>query len=420
MGANEGNFHIDPWIIYHGAKIQQRSHGAVKFPKIDFAAKTANLLSRIAVNDDSQLSKNDIEKIAESAGLSVMTDLGAVLAKLEENELIQIDNQVVSIPGITIFDAIEQAVEIFSASSPSMIEIASIYIAEKASEIPIRRADIVEEIQDKFQFSENDTGYFFHLIESFQLVDYIGSRDNKIYYNGNLFRKDTARTLNVLESLSDVDSQKLNEVNKVLEKNGCISLNTVKTYIDEVLLKKLAVIGYFDFNVVGLKNGAETFITSPKAFNKFVSPMNDDSLDFAKRLLASLTYAITKSSKSEKIPHNLKSLLKKLVDGESIGYTSDIESGFHPLKMARIVELVQSTKKPNLYHLKLKKNEVGELALSAITDENSKNNFDKNQLIAPMYYYMNPETIRTEIKSKLSADEILNTSTLLDNLRVGF
>ena len=194
-----------------------------------------------------------------------------------------------------------------------------------------------------------------------------------LLFNGNLFRRDTARkTKAVLDSLSSSDQVKLNEFTEVLKKNACIEFKIAKKQLGEILFEKVTAIGLFDVNFVSNTKENIGFLTLPSAFSKYSSSMVDDAFDLAKAFVSSVTYGMTKSSDARGKIQMVDSLISALVRGESVGPVQAIAEDYKILELKGVVYVTNGSKvnwagkKRTGPILRLLKKEVGELALQAI------------------------------------------------------
>src|SRR3546814_20600179 len=85
------------------------------------------------------------------------------------------------------------------------------------------------------------------------------------------------------------------------------------------LYRKLISVGFFDRMEVSNSTEAIGYIASPNDFQKYGRPFEDDPIDDAKALLASLTYGQTRSSYTRGNITMPDALLRALIAGREIG-----------------------------------------------------------------------------------------------------
>lgn len=78
-------------------------------------------------------------------------------------------------------------------------------------------------------------------------------------------------------------------------------------------------IGLLDRLEVSNNTEAVGYLTSPNSFQKFGRPFEDDPIDDAKALLASLTYGMTRSAAGRGHISFPDALIRKLISGEEVG-----------------------------------------------------------------------------------------------------
>jgi hypothetical protein len=141
---------------------------------------------------------------------------------------------------------------------------------------------------------------FLDRAEEIGFVDKEGEGDDRLLFNGNLFRRDSGvKSQKVLASLTGPEQRLVIEVAATLAKGGCVTAVYVESILSKPLFEKLAAAGVYDLNQVTNEQGNHIFVTSPSAFHKFVDPMVDDTFDMAKSLDAALSYGMNERSSSQ-------------------------------------------------------------------------------------------------------------------------
>jgi len=139
--------------------------------------------------------------------------------------------------------------------------------------------------------------------------------------NSNTFRDGqyAKKTLLVLEALSADEKRRLTEVQDKLRRNGALYEGDVQKILGVELHRRLISVGFFDRMEVSNTAEAVGYVASPNDFQKYGRPFEDDPIDDAKALLASLTYGQTRSSYVRGSITMPDALLRALIAGREIG-----------------------------------------------------------------------------------------------------
>lgn len=285
------------WVVHHGQKTAVTISGSAEFPAIDAAGKAASLLSQLAATNQATIGKSRVEALAKGAGLNPLIELPELLKILERRRVIDTSaSGEIEVLGLTSAATVQHAAEIFEEQNPSEEERASIALAELTSNAPVPQARIREFISDEFRLQSAPAQDFLIRCETIGFVDAEGRDADKLYFNGNLFRRDNlVKVTRVLDSLSSSDEAKVTELDSQLAKRGCLSVGEVEKLLGIPLFEKLKATGMYDVNLVANPSGEFGFITRPAAFHKFNDPLVDDAFDLAKALVTALFYGITQS-----------------------------------------------------------------------------------------------------------------------------
>lgn len=406
------------WIVHHGRKVAQDVHGASEFPAIDESAKTADLLSRLATNEQEVLSHEEVNALARSARLNPRTELQHLLTLLEGKRLIERNDNGIEVIGITTRGALSHSANIFREAEPTKEEVAAITLAEMTSERPVSRREASEFIGDTHTMTNADATSFLDRSHQIGFVDAEGKDDDCLLFNGNLFRKDNImKTSVVLNSLSSQDQTKVTEFDNLLKAEGCINVQRAETILGAALFDKIKAAGIYDLNTVSNDNGENVYITSPGAFHKYVNPLVDDCFDMAKALVAALTYGIQERSSSQGRIVSVQALLNKLISGQSVGPASAIGQDYRVLELNRVVKTTRIGQ-GSRFTMRLLKKDIGELALQVLTTGNA-NDTSITLPNAPMNLYIGPEESRFSTRKKQSELSKKGTYDILSALRGG-
>lgn len=408
------------WIIHHGRKLVLDANGSAEFPALDEAAKAATLLTKLGQAGEDYIPKTEVKAIAVASGLNPRLELTALLQLLESRRLIsQVDTEVVVL-GVTTRGALSQASDIFQDAEPNDYEQASLTLAELASARPVRRKSVAEEIGDEHRLSSTQVNDFLSRAEEIGFIDREGEGDDKLLFNGNLFRKDSiSKTERVLSSLGATERRLLQEVNDELSRVGCLSYKSVEEKLTTPVFEKLIAASMFDLNHVTNEQGGHIYVTSPSAFHKFVDPMIDDCFDMAKSLVAALSYGMTARTSSSGRIDQLPALLGKLISGHEIGPATAIGEDYRVLEINRVVKIRPHPTLSRRFFMRLIKKEVGELALQVLTKGNAYSQPFTVLGSRPMSGYLGPEEKRTSMRKKQSTMSKRTTRDILEAVRGG-
>ena len=220
-----------------------------------------------------------------------------------------------------------------------------------------------------------------------------------------------------MRSLGASETERFKELNDILSKQGCITLNQAHTVMTEPLFSKLQSIGLYDVNKIGNESGSHYFVTRPSAFSKFTSTIADDAFDLAKAFVSALTYGMTTSPYGRGRIQMISRLMDKLISGASIGPATAIGHDYQALEMRGVVEVAPSS--GSMYTMRLLKPEVGRLAL-AVIQEGEATSEALNQLpAAAVNQYAEPEFNRVVVRKNITEPLKRGVGNLLTELRTG-
>ena len=418
-GANDREI-TGAWIIHHGRKLALDTNGSSEYPAIDEAAKAATLLTKLGETNEAKVTLNEARAIATASGMNPRYELNSLLDVLKSRKLLETAGEEIVLLGVTTRSSLSHASDIFKDAEPSKYELASIALAEIASEAPVKQNQAQEKISDEHHLSSTESSDFFRRAEEIGFVDTEGSGVDKLLFNGNLFRRDNvAKSARVLESLHSPEQALVREVSGMLSARGCLTFEEVEKVLSPALFEKLVAAGVYDLNRVDNEQGAHVFVTSPSAFHKFADPMVDDSFDMAKALVAALSYGMTERASTKGRIDDLPVLLGKLIKGWEVGPATAIGEDYRVLEVNRVVQLRPDLRYPDRFHLKLLKREIGELALQVLTHGNATGTVVKGMISAPMAGYVGPEESRNGVRKRQSIPSKKTTHNILDAVRGG-
>lgn len=411
---------VGAWVIHHGRKLVMDANGSAEFPAIDEAAKAATLLAKFGQSSQVNIPINEVKAIAIAYGLNPRHELTGLLQVLEKKRLIEQTSTEISVLGLTSRGSLSHAAEIYADAEPTQYEQASITLAEIASSAPVRRTEVAVQIGDEHRLTSAQAQDFLNRAEEIGFIDKEGEGEDRLLFNGNLFRRDSAvKCQKVLTSLNEGEQRLVIEIGDQLGRIGCLTVSHLETVLSKPLFEKLVAAGVYDLNQVTNEQGSHVYVTSPSAFHKFVDPMVDDCFDMAKSLVAALTYGMNSRASSQGRISMLPALLNKLIGGGEIGPASAIGQDYRVLEINRVVKLRADERYPNRFHMRLLKKDVGQLALQVLTQGNAYEQSLSELPGAPMSGYVGPEESRAGLRKKQSTMSKRTTRDILEAVRGG-
>lgn len=406
------------WLIHHTKKLQEFQN-IPAFEDIETSGRCGQFLSGLAASDEqSTIPVDKVNAIAQIQGIKKL-ELESILKKLESENLVDLSaDGSVSVLGISTSTVLEHTANIYESYDPNSFQDAAIHLTDKLSEIPAGEKIIKEEIGDLYKLADSETNSLFAKSEDIGLIDYevIDEQSGKLYFNGNLFRnKDHQKAASVLNSLSETESKLITEIEDLLQKEGCISLQFATQILGQNLLDKLQAIAFYDINEVSNSNESVSFLTKPSSFSKFGNPFEEDALDLAKAFVAALTYGMKNSSSGRGRIQLLEVLLSKLIRGYKVGPATAIGEDYRLLEYKRVIELEPSSY--GRYYMRLLKKDIGIIAMEVLKQggvaEQAVLN-PKDIATSSITSYNGPEKTRVRTRKRQS---INNKNDMIDILR---
>jgi hypothetical protein len=252
--------------------------------------------------------------------------------------------------------------------------------------------------------------------ETVGFVDAEGRDADKLYFNGNLFRRDDLNKVKrVLDSLSTADQAKAAELDAHLGRRGCLGVEEAEKILGVPLLQKLRAAGMYDVNHVANPSGEFGFVTRPSAFHKFNDPLVDDAFDLAKLLVSALFYGMTQSGAGRGRIEMIGALLRKLIGGAPVGPATAIGEDYRVLETKGVIRVTKAV--PYGYTMKLLKRDIGEMALKVLTTGEAATTAVDRPLPGKMTGYSNPEKTRSDFRRKQVPASKRMTEDVLQALR---
>lgn len=403
------------WVVHHAKKLQ--TVVSQDFDQISFAGKCGILLSGLSESTDSILTKTKVEALARANGISPKSELPSLLEELKRQRLIDVSEHEINTIGLTTQKVLDHTSSIFTESNPSIEEKILVDIAEKVSEAPAYKKDLIEELSDGYLIPQNSVE---DLFEKNKIIGFVDSEknssDKELIFNGNLFKIDNVKKIHVvMNSLSAVELQTFQQINEMLRERGCLHLSELLAVMSKELFAKLHSIGLYDVNKVGNEAGNHYFITRPSAFSKFTNNSEDDTFDLAKALVAALSYGIHKSSTTRGRILSPRILINKLIQGRWVGPAPAIGQDYQALEMKGVIEV---KKDGWSCMMRLRKPEVGRMALNVISNGEAIS----EELVLPntaMTSFVGPEDNRTLTRKNNTEPLKRSIGIVLNELRTG-
>jgi hypothetical protein len=408
---------IGAWVIHHNQKLRAVEH-TPDYDQICMAAKCGIMLNAVAASEDSSIPNDKLNALSQANGVSVRLELPAILSELERQRLIDKGEHGIEVLGLTSGQVLEKTSEIFEESSPKACERAAIDLSEQASNLPLKKDVASEYISDTYKLALQETT---EMLQQYEEIGFFDSEDvsgDKIYFNGNLFRREEmAKANHVINSLNSSEQKKVQQLSARLTATGCVSKAEATGLMGETLYSKLCAIGFFDENSIGNENGTFVFVTHPSAFSKFTSSVADDAFDLAKAFVTSLTYGITSSPDGRGRIRMIEALMRKLIAGREVGPATAIGHDYKVLEMKGVVTVRPGER--GMYYMRLKKKEVGKLALAVITEGEAGTESLLHLPSVSVTSYQGPEANRTVLRKRQSKPLKLSVANLLRDIRTG-
>lgn len=404
------------WLINHTKKLQDIK-GAYDFEDIEEAGKCGLFLSNLAAShNQSEINFDKVKAIANVSGLK-KTEIQNITSLLANAKLIETSkNGSISVLGVTTSSVLSHTANIFSEGEADNFQKAALDLSENVSESPLEENLLKEKISDEFRLEQEKIDKLFSQAEEIGLIDFEKVESGKLYFNGNLFRKDNIeKTKNVLNTLKDDEIKNIAEVDEILHSKGCMSYERFEKILSKPLSEKLQAIGMYDFNEISNADEVKIFITKPSAFSKYGSPFEEDALDLAKSFVTSLFYGMNFSTRGRGKITMLHALIQKLVNGYEVGPATAIGQDYRILELKRVIELRREAN-TSMYYMKLLKKDIGELALQVLEfGDASEQSLLGADFSGNVINYAGPEEKRTYTRKKQtesikgSVAEILRT-----------
>lgn len=401
--------------------------GAARLENIAYAGRIGRLYNLLRRNIDHEPSPtinaatvrqicqlNNIDKSSREVGLRVLSAAGRVDVAA---------NGSVSVLGATSKAVLEVTADLFTDAGPTTDEEAVLELSEKVAEKPIGRKDATEFVGDLYRISSPNASSLIDLCKSTAIIDEETDRDRSILFNSNTFRDGqyAKKTFLILEQLKPDEKVRLTEVQDKLRLNGALYDEDVRKMLADDLYRRLISVGLFDRLEVSNPSEAVGYITSPNDFQKYGRPFEDDPIDDAKALLASLTYGRTRSETVRGKITLPTALLRALIDGREVGGDYGVRAigeDYRELEARQVVKVTPKKGRSDRFTFHLLKKDVGELALTIIRGDAAAQEavlLDGSAATS----FKGPHSVRGEVRKRNNVSDKRFLTDALDRLRSG-
>lgn len=415
------------WLLAQSKSLDGFSGaGAARLENVSYSGKIGRLynllrrhsdeastftISRQTVEKACQL--NGVDKSARQMGLKVLKDAGRIDVSADGS---------IAVLGATTQAVLEATADVFDDQGPSSDEQAIIDLSERVSSKPVKRAEAEQYISDTYRLKKAEATSLVDLSKKTALIDEEGERGDGILFNSHTFRdgKYAQKAHRVLEQLKVDERTRLTEVHEKLSRQGALYEADVEKILGANLYARLVSVGLFDRMEVSNSTESVGYIASPNDFQKFGRPFEEDPIDDAKALIASLTYGQTRSSYIRGQITMPEALIRALVRGDELaaraGGVRAIGEDYRELEARQVVEVTE--KSSGRFTMRLLKKDVGDLALTIVRGGAAS---QEAVLMdgSPAQAFKGPHAARNEVRARNNIADKRFVHDALDRLRSG-
>lgn len=412
------------WLLSQSKSIDAFQN-AGRLENIQYAGRAGrlyNLLRRnIKDSTTSTLDAQNVTEICHANGIDRSVREAALFKLKQDGRIDETASGAISVIGATATGVLETTAAIFDSCNPTNEEQAVIHLSERVAQRPAERGEIEEYVSDTFKIAQLQTSSLIDICKDIAILDQAESSGRAILFNNNTFRDGqyAKKTYHLMQSLSAAEAENLQAFQEALKLRGAIIDTEAQRILGSVLFNRLVGVGLFDRLEVSNNTEAVGYLTSPDSFQKYGRPFEDDPIDDAKALLASLTYGMTRSSFSRGNIRMPIALLSNLIKGYEVGGengVSAIGEDYRELEKRQVVQVIP--KRNKRFKMKLLKKDVGELALTIL----SGNPAASEALLmdgSAARSFKGPGENRKAIRDKHTLNDSQYITTALDRLRSG-
>ncbi|MFZ5479041.1 MAG: hypothetical protein ACOZNI_19880 [Myxococcota bacterium] len=392
------------WVIGQCLKLR-KVDARGQFSNIESAGKAGILLSTLAGSSEDVIKPDKARTLAQAKGINPKLELPSLLEMLKDRALVQVSREgEVALLGLTHANVLENTSAMFEDLKPDKEEQAVLEMAELVSGEPVRTAEMSTFVSDNFQLTKGRTADLLAQAEEIGFIDaeeIDPGSDDKLYFNGNIFRiTDARKTQAVLNSLSSAEEAKLREFDEVVGRRGYSTVEEARTMLGEKVFEKLQAIALYDVNCVANPQERVLYVTKPGAFGKY-NAWEDDTLDYAKMLVSCLAYGMTRrGAATGKIDSldKLTNIVRKLNRGEWVGPSTAAGEDYRCLEVENVI--ATQPERYGRYWMRLLKRDVGEVALQVLTKGTASPEALLELPGAPAATFVGPEEHRVGVRKK--------------------
>ena len=158
------------WLIHHTNKLQNVTNQG-EYQNTFVAGKAGILLSAISETNQSVVTSERLQVLANASNINTAFELPRLLDILREQELVDVTASGVGVLGVTTLSALQHTANIFESLEPKSIEASAIELAEIASIKPISSNEVSERISDEYQLSSDEVNKLFYDYEKIGFID---------------------------------------------------------------------------------------------------------------------------------------------------------------------------------------------------------------------------------------------------------
>jgi hypothetical protein len=361
------------WLLSQSKSIDAFQN-AGRLENIQYAGRAGrlyNLLRRnIKDSTTSTLDAQNVTEICHANGIDRSVREAALFKLKQDGRIDETASGAISVIGATATGVLETTAAIFDSCNPTNEEQAVIHLSERVAQRPAERGEIEEYVSDTFKIAQSQTSSLIDICKDIAILDQAESSGRAILFNNNTFRDGqyAKKAYHLMQSLSAAEAGSLQAFQEALKLRGAIIDTEAQRILGSVLFNRLVGVGLFDRLEVSNNTEAVGYLTSPDSFQKYGRPFEDDPIDDAKALLASLTYGMTRSSSSRGNIRMPIALLSNLINGYEVGGengVSAIGEDYRELEKRQVVQVIP--KRNKRFKMKLLKKDVGELAMTILS-----------------------------------------------------
>jgi len=412
------------WLLAQSKSLDAVS-GAGRLENIQYAGRTGRLYNLLRRNVQGvavpTIGSDEVKNICQLNGIDRAAREAGLQRLQEEGRIDRAAGGSVAVIGATATAVLETTASIFDSCEPSDEEEAVLHLSEMVAQRPSVKAEVISKISDLFDIRPTQASELIDVCKLTAIVDEAEDKGRIILFNNNTFRdaKYARKAYHLMEGLTVAEQSRLKEVQALLSQRGAVHDQEAHKILGGELYSRLVGVGLFDRLEVSNSTEAVGYLTSPDSFQKYGRPFEDDPIDDAKALLASLTYGMTRSTTRRGNITMPAALLRKLIEGDEVGGPTGVQAigeDYRELEKRQVVKV--TPKRSNRFTMKLLKKDVGELALTIVQggvgaaeamlmDGSAARNFK------------GPAETRRQIRQKHTLNDAKFITGALDRLRSG-